>query len=404
MRPDSSKSPNDSSVPSRSDWVVWGCLAISFLLNVALILALWAEKTKPREIRMVLPAPPVVTNIVVHTNVVVETHSLQWSDLASPDYPTYVANLRAIGCPEPTIRTILLEELEEFFRSVRLREVPRPEYQWWRSEPDPQFLSTIQAKEADLEQKKRALLEKILGPDWDQEDLEWQVEEARPLEGPVLGSLTEKQRARARALERQFLGPEEVTQRPIWVRTNLTESELMRWSALRKNLIPVLSSDQTEEYLLRYSPWAALIRGRLMGVVVTPEEFRQIFHTVLTRMEGMKAADAVSACQTPTFWDSVLSTTLPPEKYATVQILQMPSGAEYLARAQQAGIRPSVAVLAATIEEEARAEWRQIQTNKTLSLEERQRLWNAVQNRRLEALRKILSREQLQRWLGETQD
>src|SRR5437868_6638046 len=38
--------------------------------------------------------------------VVYRTNQFHWSQIESSDYRAYIANLRAIGCPEPTIRDI----------------------------------------------------------------------------------------------------------------------------------------------------------------------------------------------------------------------------------------------------------------------------------------------------------
>lgn len=38
-----------------------------------------------------------------------------WGDLESSDYPTYVRNLRAFGCPEPTLRDIVIADLHAVF-------------------------------------------------------------------------------------------------------------------------------------------------------------------------------------------------------------------------------------------------------------------------------------------------
>ena len=42
------------------------------------------------------------------TNFVVRRQFFSWRDVESPDYPVYIANLRAIGCPEQTIRDIIM--------------------------------------------------------------------------------------------------------------------------------------------------------------------------------------------------------------------------------------------------------------------------------------------------------
>src|SRR5262245_56401034 len=38
-----------------------------------------------------------------------------WSRLESPDYPTYIENLRRVGCPELTVREIISADLDDLF-------------------------------------------------------------------------------------------------------------------------------------------------------------------------------------------------------------------------------------------------------------------------------------------------
>ena len=42
-----------------------------------------------------------------------------WSQVESPDYPTYIANLRAIACPEPTIRDIITADVANLYQRQR---------------------------------------------------------------------------------------------------------------------------------------------------------------------------------------------------------------------------------------------------------------------------------------------
>jgi hypothetical protein len=48
-----------------------------------------------------------------------ETKTFQWSQIESADYPTYIANLRAIGCPEQTIRDIITADVGAAFAPRR---------------------------------------------------------------------------------------------------------------------------------------------------------------------------------------------------------------------------------------------------------------------------------------------
>jgi len=44
--------------------------------------------------------------------------SFQWSQLYAPDYHVYVKNLRAIGCPEPTLRAIVVADVHAVLQPV----------------------------------------------------------------------------------------------------------------------------------------------------------------------------------------------------------------------------------------------------------------------------------------------
>lgn len=48
--------------------------------------------------------------------------SFRWQELDAQDFPTFVKNLRAIGCPEPTLRDIIEGELREIY-APKLQEV-----------------------------------------------------------------------------------------------------------------------------------------------------------------------------------------------------------------------------------------------------------------------------------------
>jgi hypothetical protein len=41
--------------------------------------------------------------------------ALHWSDLESDDYPTYIRNLRSIGCPEQTVRDIITADIKALY-------------------------------------------------------------------------------------------------------------------------------------------------------------------------------------------------------------------------------------------------------------------------------------------------
>src|SRR5262245_40896512 len=54
-----------------------------------------------------------------------------WSMIESRDYPTYIANLRAIGCPEPTIRDVIFADVSELFVRKRQAMLEPLERRFW---------------------------------------------------------------------------------------------------------------------------------------------------------------------------------------------------------------------------------------------------------------------------------
>jgi hypothetical protein len=69
-------------------------------------------------------------------NIILRRQFFSWRDIESDDYPTYVANLRDIGCPEQTIRDIIIADVNGLYTKRRALEILTPEQQWWRPEPD----------------------------------------------------------------------------------------------------------------------------------------------------------------------------------------------------------------------------------------------------------------------------
>src|SRR4029077_16837798 len=51
----------------------------------------------------------------VKTNVVIRRQFFSWTQVESPDYPPYIANLREIDCPEQTIRDIIIADVNALF-------------------------------------------------------------------------------------------------------------------------------------------------------------------------------------------------------------------------------------------------------------------------------------------------
>src|SRR5437899_11283857 len=72
-----------------------------------------AAEAAPRDVQPESPlsnSPPTVIML---------TNQFHWREIESADYRTYIANLRKIGCPEATIRDIILTDGLKLFAERR---------------------------------------------------------------------------------------------------------------------------------------------------------------------------------------------------------------------------------------------------------------------------------------------
>ena len=128
---------------------------------------------------------------LVKTNVVVRRQFFTWAEVESSDYPTYIKNLRDIGCPEQTIRDIIIADVNTLYSKRLATELVTAEQQWWRAEPDTNVVRAAAAKARVIEEERRSLLARLLGPNWESGDLVNLPRPSRPgvvLDGPVLGT------------------------------------------------------------------------------------------------------------------------------------------------------------------------------------------------------------------------
>src|SRR5580765_7154888 len=129
---------------------------------------------------------------VIKTNVQVRRQFFTWQEVESSDYRAFIQNLREISCPEQTIRDIIIADVNTLYARRRATEIVLPEQQWWRSEPDTNIAASANAKLAELDQERRALLVSLLGSGWETGDMLSLPRPTRagiPLDGPALGVL-----------------------------------------------------------------------------------------------------------------------------------------------------------------------------------------------------------------------
>jgi LysM repeat protein len=325
-------------------------LILSLLANVLLIAGLVIpSRRRP---------PPATASLeetnapTVKTNVVLRHQFISWSHVESPDYATYIANLRSIGCPEQTIRDIIIADVNALYAKRRATEIISPQQEWWRSEPSPQVVKLAADKYIALDNERRALLTKLLGADWEGGDLAGLPRPSRPgitLDGPLLGTLsaeTKQSVANISAAAQDRMQAYLQQMRDAGRNPDPAELARMRQDT-RDQLAGVLAPAQLEEYLLRYSQTANDLRadlGKLKYFNATPDEFRAIFRATDSIDQQIQllgpATDPVTASQRASLEqqrDSAIRLALGPARFQQSQKLQDPLYQQAMATAIQNG-------------------------------------------------------------------
>lgn len=359
-------------------------LLLSLVANLVLATGWWlAHRREARLYRQAIESPPPGPT-QVRTNVIVRRQFFSWEELESNDYPTYIANLRDIGCPEQTIRDIIIADVNALYARKRSTEVLTPEQQWWRSEPDTNVLQVAAAKIRELDRERRALLSSLLGPSWEGGDLVSLPRPSHPsvaLDGPVLGELTTEvkqavQEIAARSQERiqTYTLEQQRTGQPV------DSAELARlWQQTRQELSAVLAPAQLEEFLLRHSQTATNLRaafGQLKYFNPTPEEFRAVFRATEAldqQLAGLGSATDPNSSLLRTALErqreDALRLALGAERFEQYRLLQDEAYRDAYAAAQGANAPEATDALYA-ISQAAAAEQARLRANTNLSPEQ----------------------------------
>ena len=307
------------------------------------------------------------------TNFVVRKLPFSWRQLESADYPTYILNLRDIGCPEQTVRDIIIADVNTLYSYKRATNLVTSEQQWWRSEPDPAVVQAAAQKSRELEDERRALLGRLLGTNWEAGDLATLPRPSKPgivLDGPLLGTLPSETK---QSLEEVNLRSQERLQAYLDAQRNQGKNpDPVELAKLRQQtrieLQGILSPPQLEEFLLRYSQNANNWRsefGELRFFNPTPDEFREIFRAtdgidqqIQLLANSTDPNDVARRKALEEQRQYAIKTAIGAQRYQQYLDLQDPAYRDAVAMADQAGTpdaaRAIYAVNLATAAEQAR--------------------------------------------------
>jgi hypothetical protein len=378
-------------------------IVTSIGLNVLLGVLLWQSLEFPElENATVLlhrnkEPEPTATNST--PRFVVRRQYFNWSEIESDDYPTFIANLRRIGCPEITIRDIIVADVNQLYAQRRAQEVVTAESEWWKSEPDLNATEAAVKKINDLEKEKADFLTKLLGPNWNINFTQPSGPGTVALDGPVLGKLSpdtklkvEEIAANAARKQIEYVEAQRAAGKP------LEPAEMARIRAEhRAELAKVLAPDQLEEYLLRHSAEADQLREQLRGFNATPDEFRAIFRArdeidndIQLHYSGTDANSVRMRQELEQKRDAAVAAALGPDRSGLYQATADPVFREAQFTAQQSGAPPEKVLPLYQIQVLSNQERARINADTTMTPDQRATAIRAVSAQEEAATRKLL--------------
>jgi hypothetical protein len=202
-----------------------------------------------------------------------------WSHVESADFKQYIANLRGIGCPEETIRDLIVAEVNKLFAprfAALAAETQKVDYWRNRSKSKDPFGAQLRALEAE----KKALLHELLGIDadpyakWANADVNRLREEGR------YSFLPAEKEAQVRAIMEKYsaqLDGTKSSREGIMVNDGSSSSSKRLREQRQQELAQVLSPEELKELSLRDSNTADSVRSRFGNVDLAEAEYRTLY-------------------------------------------------------------------------------------------------------------------------------
>lgn len=304
--------------------VIVALLFLNLALGVALV---YYRQTQPFVLKNNITKKPTLSSTEK-----ISTTNFHWRQIESEDYRKYIANMRGIGCPEETIRDVIIADVNRLYsaRQAELLNENRARKTWWQ----PNKSSSVQSRTAsqqlvrDLEKEKRALVHELLGIDLDEESENYAL---APIETSwKLDSIPAEKREAVRThlqkfdtLQKSLLGEADTNEdAPDW--QTLREAYQKREAELTKLLSPA----ELEDFQLRNDEVAETLRHHLAAFHPTEQEFRDLFRNLKKHQDEFAYTnpnDEQSAQQNRAGLDQVneqIKTQLGEQRYAEYQRAQ----------------------------------------------------------------------------------
>ena len=198
-----------------------------------------------------------------------------WGEIESDDYRQYIANLRAVGCPEETIRDLIAADLAALYLPrARAILAPKPR-EYWQKHDQPNPDAAQRRELLALEQEQSRVFRDLLGGRFTFQDrIDTLFLQLHGNEQQLLFLSEDKRAAALDLLAESGLESRELE---MQTRGRYTGDEEQRLFDEKLALLArVLDPTEVEEFRLRFSRDSQSLRSELQYFPCTPEEFQTL--------------------------------------------------------------------------------------------------------------------------------
>ncbi|MBI5775043.1 MAG: hypothetical protein HZA89_15055 [Verrucomicrobia bacterium] len=340
------------------------------------------------------PRSTVLTNTV--------TQRIDWRMVESEDYKKYIANLRSIGCPEETIRDIITADVNKLF-AARHKEISGAgtnKFEYWKGGMQ-MFAKAFDEdkikKQQELAKEKRALLTELLGSAPEEKlDMTAMMGGVNPFE-QMLDFLTPDKQTTAMEVMQKYqakmmkgMGSGAMDADGLKEMTKIQKE-------MEAELGKTLSPQELEEYNLRMSNTANIMRFTLASFDPNEQEFRDIFKQRKVFDDqfgpfGQKPDDKVEAAKYDAAkkqMDEQLKQTLGP-RYADYERSQDYNYQQLYAIGQRNGLPKEATISAYDMKKVAEDQAKLVRNDKALSNDQRTAALQAIREETQRSLQGVL--------------
>jgi len=199
-----------------------------------------------------------------------------WESVESPVYREYIANLRAIGCPEETIRDIIVADVNKLYAAKKREARGEPKkFEYWKAGKP--WMTALDAdalaRNRALEDEKLAVLRQLgIEPDLKMQMANL-VDPGETL-GSMFGFLPEdKQVSVMKLMQDMQTEMAKASEDGDFDAETMLAAQRKMEAALKE----VLSPEELRDYELRMSITANTLRSQLAGFDPSEQEFLQVY-------------------------------------------------------------------------------------------------------------------------------